>query len=171
MTNNSTSFDMPAEIEDLVANMSSLQRKYCEFRSMGLKQGEAANKAGSEAQGAGANRVGYQYENMPGSKEYIEWLKKERGKVSGLEEAEVVRKLREVYKEAMLTGDLKSANKAIELMGTAIGMWGSGGLRSVGGKVGTAQDSTKAFKEDDEGIETEDRIKKLQDMMVTLNKV
>src|ERR1035437_1831053 len=74
--------NMTLEIENLVANMLPFQKTYCEHRAAGHTQGEAAKRAGSTSDGSVANRVGYQTENMVGSKDYIKWLEQERLKAS-----------------------------------------------------------------------------------------
>lgn len=165
------SFQLPPELDSMVTNMSPFQRKYCEFRASGYKQGQAAIKAGSDAEGSSANRVGYQTENLPGSKEYILFLQKERAKVACVDEVEIIGKLRSIYEEAMGKGRFSEACKAVELMGTTIGIFGSN-MKGINKKelLEGQREVTNAFKEESEGTPTEDRIKKLQDLMHKVNK-
>ena len=165
------SFNLPPDLDNIVANMTPFQRKYCEFRATGYKQGQAAIKAGSESEGSAANRVGYQTENLPGSKEYILFLQKERAKVACIDEVEIIGKLRKIYDEAMDKSRFSEACKAVELMGTTIGIFGSN-MKGVAKKelLQGEREATNAFKEEGEGTPTEERIKKLQDMIRQVNK-
>jgi hypothetical protein len=162
---------MPPDLETTVSNMTPFQRKYCEYRANGHKQGTAAIKAGSESEGSAANRVGYQTENMAGSKEYILWLQQEKAKIACIDEVEIIQKLRAIYEKAMDIDKLSEANKAVELMGTTIGIFGSSvkGLNKKEALEGQ-RDIANAFKEDAEGSKTDERILKLQAMLKDINK-
>src|ERR1035437_5091543 len=102
--------NMTVEIENLVATMLPFQKSYCEHRAAGHTQGEAAKRAGSISVGSAANRVGYQTESMPGSKDYIAWLESERLKASTIDVPEIVSSLRDVLRESMVAAQFKDAN-------------------------------------------------------------
>ncbi len=161
---------MPLEIQNLVANMTPMTKSYCEHRAAGHKQGTAAIKAGSKADGPHANRVGYQIEQMPGTKDYILWLQQERCKASSVDDAEIISLLRDVYRESMSAASFKDANRSIELMATIAGMLGKNPV-SVAKKeaIVAERESTNAFKDQEGDSRTEDRIKDLQRMMKDLN--
>ena len=159
---------MPQELEAMVENLTGFQRKYCEFRSKGMTQSLSAQKAGSEVKdSASRGRVGYQIEQMPGVKEYIHFLQEQRSKVVGVDELEIIQKIRAVYEAAMASDCYKEANVSAKLLGETIGLFGKADGRSVN-RHSKPQD---AFEEDNEGVETEDRIKRLQGMMRDLNKM
>lgn len=157
---------MPDNIQIIFDNLSGFQKTYCEYRSKGLTQALSAEKAGSEGKDRTAlSNIGCSVERLPGVREYVEYLRQERAKIIPIDEVEIITKLRDVYTDAMSSGSLAQANKALELMGTIIGIFGA--TKATTKKVDTASD---AFK--DEGVEntTNDRIAKLQSMMKDLNR-
>jgi hypothetical protein len=157
--------NLPPNIQTIFDNMTTFQRTYCEYRSKGLSQAIAAEKAGSNGKDKNAlTCVGYAIEQLDGAKEYISYLQMERAKVLPVDELEIIAKLREVYSECMRLEEYREANKALELMGTIIGLFGRNKIMV---KPETGADSFK-----DEGVEnnTNERIAKLQSMMKDLNK-
>lgn len=165
--------NMTPEIENLVANMLPFQKKYCEHRAAGHTQGESAIRAGSISEGAAANRVGYQTENMAGSKDYILWLEQERLKASTVDVPEIISMLRDVFRESMVCGAFKDSNRAAELMAQIAGLLGKNPIAiSKKEAIVAERESTNAFKDDNsEGeTKTQDRIDALQRMMKDLNK-
>ena len=164
---------MPMDLQNLYDNMSTFQKKYCEYRAKGLTQGDAAKRAGSNATGTSLNRVGYNTEQEEGSKALISWHLEQRAKTVLLDDIEILDKLREVYKEALEANKFSDANKAIELMGTMIGIFGN--TKAARGSDAhqknqkSTKNNTSAFREEDADNETEDRIKKLREMMKEVN--
>ena len=158
--------NMPPNIQVIFDNMTVFQRTYCEYRSKGLSQSSSAEKAGSNGKDVNALKcVGYAIEQLDGTKEYISFLQIERAKVLPIDELEIIASLREVYQECMRKEEFREANKALELMGTVIGLFGRNKI------MVRPETGTDAFK--DEGVEvnnTNDRIAKLQSMMKDLNK-
>ena len=163
--------NMPPDLEVQVANFSPFTVTYCEYRAKGLKQAEAAQRAGSTATDrACRGRVGYQTEQLPGVKDYIFWLQQQRAKVAMIDQVEIIDKLRNVYMEAMKLDKLKEANTAVELMGKMIGLFGASASSIKHGEVAKA-DTTEAFKDEDDGNnETMARMEKLQQMLKDINK-
>jgi len=157
--------NLPAHIQTIFDNLTVFQRTYCEYRSKGLSQATSSEKAGSNGKDKNALAcVGYAIEQLDGVKEYISHLQQERAKVFPIDELEIVAKLRDVYTECMRNEDYKEANKALELMGAIIGLFGKN-------KIMVKSDtSSEAFK--DEGLETSasERMAKLQSMMKDLKK-
>lgn len=155
---------MPDNLRVKVEKLTPYQRKYCEYRAKGLKQADAAEKAGSgAADRAAMSRGGYNIEQMDGAKDYILWLQEQRARASVVDEIEVIEKLRAVYEQAMDSNKFAEANKAAELLGNAIGMFkptGSSKTAEVSSKDGP-KNNTKAFKEDSDDTETSERLSKL----------
>lgn len=164
---------LPENIQAVVDNMTPFQRKYCEYRAKGLKQGVAAEKAGSTAQDkAGLSRTGWQVEQLDGSKDYIAWLQQERAKVAMLDEVEIIQKLRAVYDQAMTIDKLKEANTSVELMGKLIGLFGTKeiSVKKDEEQSTNVKNDVQAFKDEgDEVNPTEVRIAKLRDMLKDVN--
>lgn len=157
------------ELQVKISNLSAFQRKYCEYRSKGLTQSLAALKAGSTAQDEAARgRVGYQIEQIDGVKDYIYFLSNERAKITGIDELEVISKLREVYDASMKNEKFQYALGSVELLGMMIGLFSKQGK---GRNVDTVPvNPVEAFKEEEDQIQSEDRIKQLQTMLKALNK-
>lgn len=163
-----TSDRMPEELKNKLANLSSFARKYAEYRAKGLRQPDASLKAGSKAKGRAAlGRVGWNTEQLEGVKDYILWLEHKRAKASVIDDLELVDKLREVYDEAMRAGKYNDANKAVELLGNMIGAFAKDkGSNPIAEKhEASSKNDTKAFKEEIEGREVDERVKKLQKML------
>lgn len=171
---------MPQELEAVVKNFTPFQRKYLELRARGMKQPDAAKKAGSEGQDRGAlSRIGYGIEQIEGAKAYIQWLVEARAKVALIDEIEVVQMLRQSYKEAMYNNKFADANKAAELLGASIGMFEKGSKTSGKQAQSNAKDvidnqakKLEAFKDNEDGEQnqSDDKIKQLQKMIKDLNK-
>jgi hypothetical protein len=119
---------MPDELKARVLGMNVFQRKYCEYRAMGMVCADAAEKAGSTAKDRQARtRVGWNIENQnDGAKEYILWLQEQRARAAMVDNNEVIDMLRNVYREAMSNNKFSEANKAAELLGATIGMFAQG---------------------------------------------
>jgi hypothetical protein len=168
--------NLPEHIRDKVSNLTGFQRKYCEFRSKGFSQGLAARKAGSQGTDANQYKIGHAVEQIPGVKDYIQYLQDVRAKITGVDEVEVIAKIREVFEAAMKAEgtQLKTALGAAELLGESIGLFGKPATsrnKGVGGKTEEVPDSgTEAFREGAEDDPTMDRINRLQQMMKDLNK-
>lgn len=164
--------NMTLEIENLVANMLPFQKTYCEHRAAGHTQGEAAKRAGSISEGAAANRVGYQTENMPGSKDYIAWLEQERLKASTVDVPEIITMLRDVFRESMGSAQFKDANRSAELMAMIAGLIGKNPVAiSKKEAIVAEKEATNAFKDTDGEGRTQDRIDAVQKMLKDLNRV
>src|ERR1700761_36952 len=89
---------MPEALAGLVANFTPLQLRYADCRAKGLKQSDAAKKAGSKATDRGSlGRVGHQFEQLSGMKEYISFLYEKRARASVLDEIELVEKARAIW--------------------------------------------------------------------------
>ncbi len=165
--------DLTPELKGQIDNLNPFQRKYCEFRSRGMSQGSAAREAGSEAEGSGANRVGYQIEQIPGVKEYILHLQTERSKVHNVDEVEIIAKLRNLYEEGLKLGKLGDAVKAVALLGTVAGVFDKTGAKTkiIEGMSEGQSKAVEAFQEEDPDINAEERIQKLRGMLKDLSKV
>lgn len=173
---------MPAELSAKVNNFTPFQRKYMELRARGLKQAEAAKRAGSTSEDRGAlGRIGYGIEQQDGAKEYISWLQEQRAKVALVDATEVVDMIRTAYKEAMFNNKYTDAIKAAELLGKTINLFEEGSKsakKQTEDKASTKeeQDNQKkleAFKEEDrdtEPTETDKKVAQLQDLIKQLNK-
>lgn len=154
--------EFTAELRRKVEKMTSFQRKYCEYRGRGLNQADSAEKAGSQAVGRQAlGRVGYNIEaSVEGAREYMAYLQAVKAEAACVDELEIIEGLRTVIREAMDNSKYAEANKALELLGSYIGMFGKG---KDFGKQEEAKKQTKnnvnAFK--DEGETLEERTKRL----------
>lgn len=150
------------ELRRKVEKMTSFQRKYCEYRGRGLNQPDSAQKAGSQAEGRQAlGRVGYNIEaTVDGAREYIAYLQAVKAEAACVDELEVIEGLRAVAREAMENNKYADANKAYELLGSYIGMFGKGKdtAKSDTGKEGP-KNNVGAFK--DEGETVEERTRRL----------
>lgn len=161
------------ELRRKVEKMTSFQRKYCEYRGRGLNQPDSAIKAGSQAEGRQAlGRVGYNIEaTVDGAKEYIAYLQAVKAEAACVEELEIIEGLRAVIREAMDNNKYSDANKALELLGSYIGMFGKS--KQVDGATTATKDkdiknNVGAFK--DEGETLEERTKKIMKLVSMENK-
>lgn len=167
---------MPEELKTLLEQVSPFAKRYAEFRAKGLKQADAAVKAGSSANGRSAqSRVGWNTEQIKGIKEYIEWLIYSRAKASVVDDHEIIQKLRKVYDEAMMAGKFNDANKALEHMANMIGAFDKNKPSKAqqdikSSKTEKIKENTKAFTEDLEGQEEDVRLRKLKRMLDDVNK-
>ncbi len=164
--------EMPELLQAQLASMTGLQRGYCEYRAKGMPMNLAAKKAGSQASDESLRHIGYNIEQMPGTKEYMLWLKKEQSKTSLIDGDELIVKLREVYIASMKEDKFSDANKAIELMGRMIGYFGGSTDIVNQKKTDKEEINLKGFKEESgtEDNETDTRIIQLQQMMKDINK-
>lgn len=168
-----TSEKMPEELQTKLELVTPFARRYAELRANGLKQADAAKKAGSQATTRPSlTRVGYNTEQQDGIKEYIMWLEYKRAKASAVDEIEIVQMIRDTYKSAMMDGKYNDANKAAELLGNMIGAFANkNATKETALNEGKnlnqhlPKNNTKAFKEDNDDIEEEDRVSKLQKML------
>jgi hypothetical protein len=166
---------LPDNLQIIYENMNPFQKKYCEYRSKGLSQSNAAQKAGSEAQGKNnLGRVGFNVEAAPGHREYIAHLQQTRAKVAMIDNIELIDKLRNVYDGAMTNEKFKDALGSIELMGKMIGLFGSAVVGAKGNVVELPTsdlNDVSAFKEEDlNPNETAAKLEQLQLMMREINK-
>jgi hypothetical protein len=170
--------ELPEDLKVQLENFTPFQRTYAEYRAKGLKQSEAAHRAGSNASDKTARgRVGYQCEQLPGIKEYIFWLQQQRAKVAMIDQTEIIDKLRHVYDGAMLDCKYKDANTSVELLGKLIGLFVSNGGIKIDTKQDVAQaglaNNTEAFNDEGDDAtqnETLIRMEKLQQMLRDVNK-
>lgn len=160
---------MPEELKVKVESLTKFQKKYAEARARGIKQADAAIKAGSQANGRQAlGRVGYNTEQTPGIKEYISFLEEVRARHAMVDSIEIVEKLRRVYDEAIDAGKFNDANKAAELLGSMIGLFTKGqqGIKAgpnTSSSGGAIENNVDAFKE--EGETTQERIKRMTNLI------
>lgn len=168
---------MPEALKTKLENLSTFAKRYAEYRAKGLRQPDAAEKAGSKAKDRGAlGRVGWNTEQMDGVKEYILWLEHKRAKASVIDNTEIAEKLRAVYEAAMDNGKYADANKAAELLGNMIGSFNKDLNRLKDNpqqqqKEGsTIKNNTEAFTQDLEETEADDRVKRLQKMIEDMKK-
>jgi hypothetical protein len=164
-----TNINVPEHIKIKIEQFTPFQRAYCEWRARNMSQANAAQKAGSSATDkASLARVGFQVEQADGAREYIDWLKDKRTSTSVIDGIEVISMLQKVYDEAMKSDKtLKEANKAAELIGEAIGLFGKqGGLvtESTKKKDDPLRTNTEAFLEEDDTAEDNEakRVRLLQ---------
>ena len=161
-----TSEKMPDELKNKLANLSPFARKYAEYRATGIPQPDAADKAGSKAKTrANLGKVGNNTERLDGVKDYIMWLEHKRAKAAVIDDLELVDKLRSVYREAMEAGKFNDANKAVEHLGNMIGAFDKKVIATTPSTTKETKNDTKAFSDEVEEIEPEDRIKKLKRLM------
>lgn len=170
---------MDSALAAKVANFTDMQKRYAEHRSKGRKQADAAEKAGSTAAGRAAkSRVGYQFEQIAGMKEYIAYLYEKRMQTSVVDEIEIAEKLRAVASAAMEAGNLVAANRAIELLGNMINAFKSTEPKMARTGPKPAPNSTtnnlESFKEDDDTSQSKEvvaaeRLRKISTLMKSLN--
>lgn len=163
-----TSEKMPDELKYKLEKLSPLARRYAEYRAKGLKQPDAASKAGSDASTRSSlGRVGWNTEQLDGVKEYILWLEHKRAKASVIDDLEIINNLRDVYEQAMSSEKFGDANKAMELLCKISGAFEADNKQkqSGGAELSKTKNDTKSFTEDNPEMETKNRIKKLQTML------
>lgn len=165
---------MPDELRNKVDQFTPMQKRYGEYRSKGLKQADAASKAGSSAKERSAlGRVGYNWEQLDGMKEYIAFLYEQRAKASVLDEIEIVEGLRKNLELAIEMGRIDWANKTLELMGLMIGAYHKGNVNDKPkgkGKETNVKTNTDAFKPEGEEITEGQRMKEIQALMNSLSR-
>lgn len=164
MTKRNIMDGMDKKLKTQVEQMTPTQRRYAEYRARGYNQPDSAEKAGSEASTRdGLGRVGYNWEvNVDGLKDYILFLQMKRAQWFGVEEGEVIEKIRTTFELALEAGKFAEANKAAELLGTYIGMFGKNqtktGNPNEKERKGAIQNDVEAFKDEGEGMA--ERVKK-----------
>jgi hypothetical protein len=155
---------MPDELRRKVELLTPMQKKYCEYRAKGLKQHQAAERAGSSAttkQSRG--RVGYNMEQEPGASEYINWLQEQRARAACVDEIEIIEKIRAVYDEAMNDGKYGDANKAAQMLGDMIGAFSNSKPVSATEAQKQTKNDVSAFKESGETVE--ERARKIRSLL------
>jgi hypothetical protein len=163
---------MPTALAQQVANFTTLQKRYADFRSRGMKQADAAQKAGSKASDRAAlGRVGYNFEQLEGMKEYISFLYEKRASASVVDEIELVEKLRAVIELGMDNGNLNACNKAIELMGLMIGAFKTQTKEvKQSNTQGKVKNNVNVFKDGDEESTPDDKLKAISSLMKSMGK-
>ena len=153
---------MPDELKRKVELLTGMQKKYCEYRAKGLKQHEAAERAGSTATSKQSRgRVGYNMEQEPGAAEYINWLQEQRARAACVDEIEIIEKIRAVYDEAMNDGKYGDANNAAKMLGEMIGVFGK--AKAVNPKEErSTKNNVNAFKEKESITINNDTIYKVE---------
>ena len=181
-----TSDKMPELLQAKLEKLSPFTKRYAEFRAKGLKQSDASKKAGSNASTRKSlGRVGYNTEQQDGVKEYIAWLDYRRAKASVIDDLEIIDKLREVYDNALADGKYSDANKAVEHLANMSGLFeknkadakksskdNSSFSNSENGTENNSslKNDTSSFTDELEGLETEDRLKRLRVLSSVANK-
>ena len=173
--------NMPEDLAAKVDNFTNLQRAYCRFRAKNLTMAASASKAGSKGKDSSSlSKVGYQIEQMDGTKDYIEHLKSIRTTSTSLDEQDMMTMLKDVYDQSIADGNFREANVAAKTMAQCMGMLTR--EANVAVKQSVNKDSLKvkedvdAFKDEDEedatkvSNEMNDRLAKLQTMMKEINK-
>lgn len=167
MDDSNTNQKIPDEIKRKLELFTPLQRRYCEFRAKGLKQSDAAEKAGSSAsERSSLGRVGYNIENtVDGAKEYINWLMELRARQACVDENEIIHKIRDVYDRALEDGKYAEANKAAQMLGEMIGAFNQSkkGAEVAGPKKPDTKNDVNAFK--DAGDTVEERAKRIRTLL------
>lgn len=160
---------MPQELKNVVEQLSPMQKRYAEYRSKGLKQSDAAKKAGSTAKDRAAQgRVGYNWEQLEGMKEYIAFLYEKRAQAAMLDEIEILESLRKTLDKAMELDRMDWANKTIELMGNMIGAFNKSITKEV--KTKHASKGNEAFKNEGEEVSKDQRLKDIQSLMNSIQR-
>lgn len=148
--------NLPEDLNEKVNNMTNLQKAYCRFRAKGLTAAESSSRAGSTAKDKGSlSRVGYQIEQMDGTKDYIEYLKSQRSQISSIDDHDLVTFLKDVYDQSMVDKNYREANKAAELIAKCLGMFSKDApvalkIAKQEKEKNRASESVRAFQEDDD---------------------
>lgn len=168
--------DMTDIMTEQVYRMTNLQKNYCIFRARRFTQTQSASKAGSKATTKDSlARVGYQIEQMDGTKDYIEYLKTLRTTYTSIDEADVIKMMKDVYEQCVADSNLREANKAVELIAKSLGMMGKEAKvkpmtpEATGDKVVT-KENVGAFQEEDEGYSAEDQLNRVNLMLKELER-
>lgn len=172
--NSTKELRMPADLEKKVDLMTSLQKRYADYRSKGLRQADAALKAGSEAKGrASLGRVGYNLEQVDGMKEYISYLYEKRARAAVVDEIEIIEGLRANIEAAMELGRIDWANKSLELMGQMIGAFKAAPQsQTKEAPTQSSKNNINAFKdgETSEEVSQDEKLKRIQMLMGSMAK-
>lgn len=173
--------NMPEELRMKVDGFTNLQRAYCRFRAKNFTMAASASKAGSAAKDSGSlSRVGYQIEQMDGTKDYIEYLKNIRVTSTSLDEEDLMTMLKDIYDQSLHDGNFREAHNAARTMAQCMGMLTreqNGAYKAVKKEEDTKiKENVNAFKDEDEEDATNvsnqmnERLAKLQTMMKEINK-
>lgn len=163
--------NMPDELKHKVSCLTPMQRKYAEYRSKGMKQADAAKRAGSSAKDRAAlTRTGYNWEQVDGMKEYITFLYQKRAEAALLDEVEILDRVRTAIERSMDIDRPDWAIKGIELMGSMIGAFHKSPIKQQGKQQDTEQKGTNAFKNEGEEISNDQRLKDIQNLMQSIQK-
>lgn len=164
-----TSDKMPEELKIKLEKLTPFTRKYAEYRAKGLKQADAAQKAGSKAATRSSlTRVGYNTEQFDGVKEYILWLEHKRAKACVIDDVELINKARDTYEAAMDRDKYGDAVKALDILCKIAGIYdqvSNDAVKNQGNGDKKSKNNTEAFKEDVEHESPEERLKRLQSML------
>lgn len=167
---------VPDELRRKLEKLTPFARKYAEYRAKGLKQADAAKKAGSNASDRSSlSRVGWNTEQMDGVKDYILFLEERRATAAVVEDLEIIEKLRTAYDEAIANGKYSDAVKACELLGNMIGAFNAAKAKTSapiskadGNKeqadAATPKNNTGVFQQDMEDEPIKDRVARLYRM-------
>lgn len=164
---------MPQELKNIVEGFTPMQKRYAEYRSKGMRQADAAKKAGSSVTDRGAlGRTGYNWEQIEGMKEYIGFLYQKRAEAATLDEIEILEGLRKTLDRAMELDRMDWANKTLELMGSMIGAFEKQVPKAAkGGKMTTDnKNGTDAFKDEGEEVGKDQRVKDIQSLLHSIQK-
>lgn len=173
--------DLPDDLKRRVCQLTSLQKNYCQYRAKGLVMSVCAQRAGSTSKDRGSlSRIGYQIEQMDGTKEYIEFLRGQRSTIASIDENDLMSLLKDVYENSMKDGNFREANKSAELMAKCLGML-TKDVIAVGKKedkpidASAVKENTTPFHEEDEGEivtenKTNEKMVELQKMLKDINK-
>ena len=152
--------DLPDDLRRKVDQLTSLQKNYCQYRAKGLVMSVCAQRAGSTSKDRGSlSRIGYQIEQMDGTKEYIEFLRGQRSTIASIDENDLMSLLKDVYHRSMKDDNYREANKSAELMAKCLGML-TKDVITIGKKDNKAtptadgspaKENTDPFHEEDEG--------------------
>jgi phage shock protein A len=165
--------NMTQELKNIVEGLTPMQRRYAEYRSKGMKQADAAAKAGSTSKDRKAlTRTGYNWEQLDGMKEYIAFLYQKRAEAAILDEVEIVEKLREAVERAMRIDRPDWAVKGIECMGNMIGAFDKTpkAVKQANQKDDKGKSSTDAFKHEGEVPDNSQRLKEIHSLMHSIQK-
>lgn len=151
------------------ANLSLIQRRYCEFRAKGFSQAKAAALAGSRGKDAKVlAKIGYQLEQIPGAGDYIMYLRNKKADLETVDKTDIIEKLSLVFVSAMADKEFTAANKAVEIMAKVAGFLsqGAGAPSKLESKLKKQGLDVGAFKEEDD--EEDDTIENRDDRMKRL---
>lgn len=164
--------NMSQELKNKVDNFTTMQRKYAEYRSKGMRQADAAKKAGSTVKDRQAlTRTGYNWEQVEGMKEYIAFLYQKRAESAVLDEIEIIDRVRAAVDRAMEIDRPDWAIKGVELMGNMIAAFDKQPNKQANkAKGASTSTNSEAFKNEGEEVGAEERMKNIQSLMNSIQK-